>query len=116
MIRGCPAPLRLSEAYFYMQCSAHGSRDNEKVFKHKRCSFLHQHQFQKQLFLDVILSSTHPVHYAGLLFFYPDFLPSSHSSALPSVPLHLMLMLLLVSVHIGYTIYHSWEASHLLRL
>lgn len=29
---------------------------------------------------------------------------------------HLKLTLLLVSVHIGYTAYHSWEASHLPKL
>lgn len=32
-------------------------------------------------------SSTHPACYAGRLCFHPDFLPSAHSSALPSVPL-----------------------------
>lgn len=67
--------------------SIHGSRDNEKVFKPKGCSFLRQRQFEKQLFLDVLVSSAHPACGAGRLCFYPDFLPSAHSSALPSVPL-----------------------------
>lgn len=29
---------------------------------------------------------------------------------------HSKLMLLLVSVHIGYTVYHSWEVSYLPKL
>lgn len=82
--RAWPVPLTLCKAYFYMKCPAHGSSDNETVFEYKWCSFLCQ--FEKQLFLDSLLSGTHPACYVGRLCFYPDFLPRAHPSAIPRVP------------------------------